>query len=39
MTLFGGNKLHVAVLVDYAHGQKKKVEELRRSKLFRTTTC
>jgi AAA ATPase domain len=34
MTLFGGNRLHVAVLVDYAHGQKKKVEELRRSKIL-----
>lgn len=34
ITLFGGNKLHVAVLVDYAHGQKKKVEELRRSKIL-----
>ena len=34
MSLFGGNKLHVAVLLDYAHGQKKKVEDLRRSKLL-----
>ena len=34
MSLFGGNKLHVAVLMDYAQGQKKRVEELRRSKLL-----
>lgn len=35
MSLFGGNKLHVAVFIDYAHGQKKKVEDLRRSALLR----
>jgi hypothetical protein len=35
MTLFGGNRLHVAVLVDFAQGQKKKVEELRQSALLR----
>lgn len=35
MSLFHGNKLHVAVLTDYAFGQKKKVEELRRSTLLR----
>jgi predicted ATP-dependent endonuclease of OLD family len=34
MSLFGGNKLHVAILMDYAHGQKKKVEDVRRSKLL-----
>lgn len=34
MSLLSGNKLHVAVLIDYAHGQKKKVEELRRSKIL-----
>jgi predicted ATP-dependent endonuclease of OLD family len=34
MSLLSGNKLHVAVLVDYAHGQKKKVEDLRRSKIL-----
>ncbi len=35
MSLFGGNKLHVAVLIDFVQGQKKKVEELRRSTLLR----
>jgi hypothetical protein len=35
MSLFGGNRLHVAVLTDLASGQKKKVEELRRSQLLR----
>jgi predicted ATPase len=35
MILFGGNRLHVAVLVDFAKGQKKRVDELRRSKLLR----
>lgn len=35
MSLFGGNRLHIAVLTDFASGQKKKVEELRRSKLLR----
>ena len=35
LALFGGNKLHVAVLVDYAHGAKGKVEELRTSELLR----
>jgi predicted ATPase len=35
MSLFGGNKLHVAVFIDYAHGHKKRVDELRRSKLLR----
>ena len=34
MVLFGGNKLHVAVLVDLASGQKKKVEDLRKSDLL-----
>lgn len=34
MSLFGGNKLHVAVLVDYARGQKKKIEDLRKSKIL-----
>lgn len=33
--LFSSNKLHVAVLVDYSHGQKRKVEDLRRSKILR----
>ncbi|GCE29194.1 hypothetical protein KDA_46780 [Dictyobacter alpinus] len=35
MSLFGGNKLHVAVLTDYGKGDKKKVEELRESDLLR----
>jgi hypothetical protein len=35
MSLFGGNKLHVAVFIDYAHGHKKKVDELRRSSLLK----
>jgi len=34
MSLLSGNKLHIAVLIDYAQGQKKKVEELRRSKIL-----
>lgn len=34
MSLLSGNKLHVAVLIDYASGQKKKVEELRRSRVL-----
>lgn len=36
MSLFGGNKLHVAVLTDYGKGDKKKVEELRKSDLLRS---
>lgn len=34
LSLFGGNKLNVAVLVDLAQGQKNKVEELRRHALL-----
>jgi energy-coupling factor transporter ATP-binding protein EcfA2 len=34
MSLFGGNSLHIAVLADFASGQKKKVEDLRRSSLL-----
>lgn len=34
LSLFGGNKLHVAVLMDYAAGQKGKVDALRRSQLL-----
>jgi hypothetical protein len=34
MSLFGGNKLHVAVLLDYVHGDKRQIEEMRRSKLL-----
>lgn len=35
VALFGGNKLNVAVLTDYASGQKRKVEELRKSVMIR----
>lgn len=35
LSLFGGNKLHVAVLTDYAAGQKSKVEQLKASKLLK----
>ncbi len=35
MSLFGGSRLHVAVLTDYAQGDKKKVRDLRESKLLR----
>jgi hypothetical protein len=34
LSLFGGNKLHVAVLLDYAKGQKKKVDQIKESKLL-----
>jgi energy-coupling factor transporter ATP-binding protein EcfA2 len=34
LSLFGGNNLHVAVLVDYAKGQKKKVDQIKESKLL-----
>ena len=34
VSLFGGNKLHVAVLLDYAKGQKTKVDNLKQSKLL-----
>lgn len=36
LSLFGGNKLHVAVLTDYAAGQKTKIEQLKASKLLKT---
>lgn len=35
VSLFGGNKLNVAVLTDFASGQKKKVERLRESQLLK----
>ena len=35
VSLFGGNKLHVAALIDYASGHKGNVEKLRRSQLLR----
>jgi len=34
LSLFGGNKLHVAVLLDYAKGQKAKVDQIKQSKLL-----
>lgn len=35
VALFGGKKLHVAVLTDFTRGDKSKVERLRRSNLLR----
>jgi len=35
VALFGGNKLNVAVFTDYASGQKKKVENLKKSAMIR----
>jgi predicted ATPase len=35
MSLFGGNKLHIAVLLDLASGQKGPVERLKRSELLK----
>lgn len=35
MSLFGGNSLNVALFVDFAHGQKKKVEDLKRSQMLK----
>jgi predicted ATP-dependent endonuclease of OLD family len=35
LSLFGGNRVHVAVLTDIAKGQKSKVENLRRSELLK----
>lgn len=35
VSLFGGNKLQVAALIDYSSGQKSSVEKLRASGLFR----
>ncbi|ANZ36959.1 hypothetical protein BBK82_13635 [Lentzea guizhouensis] len=34
MALFGGNRLHVAVLTDHGQGDKRKVRELRESELL-----
>jgi energy-coupling factor transporter ATP-binding protein EcfA2 len=34
LSLFGGNKLHIAVLLDYAKGQRKKVDQLKESRLL-----
>jgi AAA ATPase domain/AAA domain, putative AbiEii toxin, Type IV TA system len=35
MALFAGNKLNIAVLVDFASGQKRRVRDLRETKLLR----
>lgn len=35
LALFGGNRLHVAVLTDYGQGDKAKVREIRESDLLR----
>lgn len=35
LSLFGGNRLHVAVLTDYGQGDKAKVREIRESDLLR----
>jgi len=35
VSLFGGNKINIAVLTDFATGQKMKVEKLRESQLLR----
>jgi hypothetical protein len=32
LSLFGGNKLHVAVLLDYAKGQKAKIDQIKQTK-------
>lgn len=34
MALFGGSRIHVAVLTDFGHGDKKKVRDLRESNLL-----
>jgi len=34
MSLFGGNKLHVAVLVDFKRGDKSEIERLRKSNIL-----
>jgi len=34
LSLFGGNKLHVAVLLDYAKGQKAKVDQIKQNRLL-----
>lgn len=36
VALFGGNKLNVAVMTDYAEGDKKKVRNLRESSLLKS---
>jgi predicted ATP-dependent endonuclease of OLD family len=36
VALFGGNKLNIAVLADYADGQKKEIERLRTSEILKS---
>ena len=36
ISLFGGNEINVAVLADVVHGQKGKVEELRKTEILRS---
>lgn len=35
-SLFGGNKLNIAVLCDFANGEKKKVERLKQSQILKS---
>jgi hypothetical protein len=35
-SLFGGNKLNIAVLSDFAHGDKAKIQRLRESEILKT---
>lgn len=35
-SLFGGNKLNIAVLCDYGHGDKGKIERLKQSQILKT---
>jgi hypothetical protein len=35
VALFGGNKLNIAVVIDYASGNKKRIEDLRKGELVR----
>ncbi len=34
LSLFGGQKLHIATLIDYAAGQKGQIDKIRRNKLL-----
>src|SRR5262249_42060922 len=36
MSLFGANDLDVAVLLDFAHGEKKQIENVRKSNLLKS---
>jgi hypothetical protein len=37
LSLFAGQKLHIATMLDYATGQKGKVEQMRKSELLRSS--